>query len=156
MFSALSGARPYRTVPAPPYPFATTREEEKRKSLKKSANASATSVKKNFESNIHELSPIGFSTLTSTRSNRRQLYCVKNTKNWFCIWVQYVFLLAPSHASHHLSHPNWQRVEDFFSKDVTHLIVMNFDESLVNKENHKTRASQSGASVLYSPIKQKK
>ncbi|KAI0686363.1 Dfp1/Him1, central region-domain-containing protein [Cytidiella melzeri] len=45
------------------------------------------------------------------------------------------------------------RVEDFFSKDVTHLVVTSFNEGVVNKENRKSRAGQGGTSALQSPIK---
>ncbi|KAI0087943.1 Dfp1/Him1, central region-domain-containing protein [Irpex rosettiformis] len=45
------------------------------------------------------------------------------------------------------------RVEDFFSKDVTHLIVTRLDEDPVNKENHKSRTKEDSASVLKSPVK---
>ncbi|KAI0758334.1 Dfp1/Him1, central region-domain-containing protein [Irpex lacteus] len=92
------------------------------------------------------------------RLEREEEFRVKYTRA-FPNWVFYfdLDLLEPDTASvrkelERLVMHMGARIEDFFSKDVTHLIVASAEEGLVNKENHKSRLGQDDPSGLKSPI----
>ncbi|KAI0342039.1 hypothetical protein BDW22DRAFT_1484911 [Trametopsis cervina] len=96
------------------------------------------------------------------RIEREEEFRIKYTRA-FPNWVFYFDLDAdaPETAAvrkemEKMVHTMGSRTEDFFSKDVTHVIVTTFDDGPVNKENHKSRGGQRNAASLLSPIKLKK
>lgn len=80
---------------------------------------------------------------------QRLLHYVKSCRQWLHTWARSVSRLLMIHGG---THNDVQSVEDFFAKEVTHLIVMEYDDNL-NKENLKAQISQNSAAALLSPIK---